>query len=339
MPDIKTSAPVNFVYRTAFDVSAALAAADIEHHIAQDAERRCLFAGTRADLNMIALTFLHLRSAGYGNITLSRHPAAGLINVVHSHHLRAFGHDPRRFDVCIRGDYPARPWAQFHIVQNEDQLGGPNSAVLRLWPQPRIVPRNATRTAFQRIGYLGQLEKNLAGDAAFWRALLAPQGFAFVVKDADAWHDYDDLDAVIAIRRFGRHRFSDKPPSKLINAWIAGVPFIGGSDSAYEQVGTLDTDYLLATTPDGVLVALQSLRDDEGLRTRLVANGRRKAQAFSREAIINHWVDVLEGAVEQRYRAWSRRPGQERLRSKALALGDWMYDSAKAGARKVRLHK
>ena len=314
MRTLATPAPVNFVYLTPFDVDAARTSEDIDAFVAGDTENRFLFSGQRADLNMIAMTYFYLRAAGIDNVILSPEPQDGAINIMHSEHIRRAPPTSSQFTVCVQGDYPRRPQAQFHIVQNRDQLRD-DDAVVWLWPQPGLLPRAASREdRFRRIGYLGQVEGNLAHDVACWQEKLRSLDLEFVAPPPDRWHDYRDIDAVVGVRRFARNPFPNKPPSKLVNAWFAGVPFIGGTDSAFRQVGHDGEDYLEVRSEDGLMAALKLLRDRRDIRERIVNRGRESSVAFTKPALIERWCEVLQGPVTERYQRWRDNPRAETLR-------------------------
>lgn len=332
---LRAPARVNFVLSSDFDPTSALAAASIDALVGQDEDFRLAMNGSKADLNMIALTFIYMRRAGIEGIRLSRQLEPGWINIAHSESLRLLPARSDAFAVDVQGDFPRRRWAHHHIVQNRDQLDR-HSSCIYLWPQPGIVPRAPTGPAVQRVGYLGQTYNgNLAWDEDRWRQLLQPLGVEFVAKSPDRWHDFSDLDAAIAIRSFGDAPHSAKPPSKLINAWLAGVPFIGGADSAYVQAGTPGVDYLRASTPQDVVRAVAALRSDPGLAAALVDRGRERAARFDNAAILRRWIDVIEGPVARRYARWSASPRQERVRSRMLIAADRAAVELRRRARKV----
>ena len=334
MRTLATPVPVNFVYLTPFDVEGALASRDIDAFVTGSADNRFLFSGQRADLNMIALSYFYLAEAGVRNIELAPMPREGAINIMHSEHVRRLPPPAGQFTVCVQGDYPRRPQTQFHIVQNRDQLRH-DDAVIWLWPQPGLIPRSALRTdRFERVGYLGQVEGNLAHDAAYWREKLRPLGLDFVTPPPDRWHDYSDLDAIVGIRRFGRKPFSNKPPSKLVNAWFAGVPFVGGRDSAFRQVGRDGEDYMETTSEEELLAALSALRDNVALRRKLVAEGSQRCRAFTRPALTMRWCEVLEGPIAERYERWLANPVTERLRFSANSALHHGFERAKRTVRR-----
>lgn len=317
---LQTSLPLNFVYTTPFDVDALLAAPSFEHHAVHDEAFRALVS-SQGDICWAVQTYALMRERGIDNIRLTMAPSRDCINVLHSEVLRHAGADPARFDICVQADFSYRPSAHFHLLQNEDFVGG-NRVCIWLYPQAGIIPRQAPEGRMQRVGYLGHVNNNLVWKHARWQEFLDPLGVEFVTAPASQWHDFSDLDAVIAIRGFGHKRYSSKPPSKLINAWLAGVPFIGGSDSAYRQIGTPDEDFLLATNPDEVAVAIRRLRDEPGLVAKLVRNGRERARNFTVDTLIDRWCEVIEGPVEQRYRTWRSRPALEGARTRAMWAAD-----------------
>ncbi|WP_162301903.1 glycosyltransferase [Croceibacterium ferulae] len=325
---MKTSAPVNFVYESTFDRAALEAAPSFEHHAVHDADFRALLS-SRGDTCWAVATYYHLRERGYTGISLSLAPRRDCINVLHSEQLRKIGADPRRFDICIQADFAHRPAAQFHILQNA-RYEGENRATIWLYPQIGILPRTAPAGRLTRIGYLGHVNNSSVWSGERWQAFLQPLGVEFVTAPPRLWHDFSDLDAVIAIRDFGKRPHYSKPPSKLINAWIAGVPFIGGSDSAYRQIGTPGEDFLLATSPQEVRDALDRLRRDPALVSRLVQNGRQRMADFTVDRLIEKWVATLEGPAEARFLQWQHRPGYEALRSHALATIDRGWVQTKA---------
>lgn len=158
------------------------------------------------------------------------------------------------------------------------------------------------------------------------------------MPDNGSWHDLRSFDLLIAIRSFDRRRYTGKPPSKLVNAWLAGVPFIGGADAAYGQVGTLGEDYLRATSPDEVIAAVRRLRDEPGLRDRLIRAGRTRAAAFAVPAIVERWREVLTGPVLAGFHRHQRNPRRQWARTSML----WRIDAVRVRARRfarVALHR
>ncbi len=124
-------------------------------------------------------------------------------------------------------------------------------------------------------------------------------GLNFIVCGADRWHDYREADCVVAMRGFGRSAYLHKPGTKLYNAWLAGVPFIGGMDSAYAADGKPGRDFLQVSKRDELFAHLRQLRERPELRQQLVAAGRAAASNFSFQATLARWQRLLGDTVPE----------------------------------------
>lgn len=224
---------------------------------------------------------------------------------------------PGLFLVDVVADSLPHKDGILHIVQNAAHAARlPWSVFIPHWPQPDLVPRAKERGAkFERVAFFGD-DRNLAielRDHAWQAELQRTTGASFEIRRTERWHDYSDVDAVVAVRDFGGMRQLHKPATKLYNAWIAGVPFIGGADSAYAADGKPGRDYLVARTPSEVLRHLAELSRSPEQRGALAAAGRNKAENFSEEAMARRWRQLVEETIPQRMRrrqsapVWARR--------------------------------
>ena len=200
-----------------------------------------------------------------------------------------------------------------HIVQNAAHARRlPWSVFIPHWPQPDLVPRQKERGGkFERVAFFGDT-RNLAPEllSPAWQAeMQRATGALFEIRGAEDWHDYSDVDAVVAVRDFSGKQLLNKPSTKLYNAWIAGVPFIGGTDSAYSADGKAGRDYLVARTPAEVLGHLSELSRSPERRAELVSAGRRKAAQFKEEAIARRWRQLNEETIPERVRKRQAAPG------------------------------
>ena len=281
-----------------------------------------------ANLEWLLQAYLILKQRGNLNVICSNHFVPGCINIIHSDDLIKLKGSSKDFIVCVKGDFPWRKWAHYHIVQNQNELKA-NTSFLPLWVQPGLIKRNAERKGVTRVAYAGQTwNGNLAGTEETWTTLFKPHGIEFVNLPTGACHDLKDIDVLIGIRSFDDKPYNSKPPSKLVNAWHAHIPFIGGNDSAFKQVGTPGKDYLLATSPEEVLNAVLKLRDDPNLYQTLVNNGIEKAGQFTRDAIAAKWESILAGPVVARLNQWNQRQDFERNRFISLSsLGSMKHQS------------
>lgn len=217
------------------------------------------------------------------------------------------------FVAGIVADYLPGPGAHVHVVQNSVHARRLwNSSFMPLWPHPNLVPRDPARgDVFENICFFGDAS-NLAPelrDPAWRKKLRDDLGLRFVICDADRWHDYSEADAVIAIRSFDRAPHLHKPATKLYNAWLAGVPFIGGHDSAYAGDGQPGGNYLAAGTPGELLAELGRLKNDPALRASLVAAGRAAGGGFTPPAILGRWKFLLGEKAPELFTRWRRRSG------------------------------
>ena len=289
--------------------------------------------GAKLEWNLQA--YLILKQRGNLNVTCSNHFVPGCINIIHSDGLINLRGTSKDFIVCVKGDFPWRKWAHYHIVQNQNELKT-NTSFLPLWVQPGLIKRNADRKGVSRVAYAGQTwNGNLAGTEETWTSLFKPHGIEFVNLPTGACHNLRDIDVLIGIRSFDDKPYNSKPPSKLVNAWHAHIPFIGGHDSAFKQVGTPGKDYLLATTPGEVLNAVLQMRDDPNLYQSLVNNGIEKATQFTREAIAKKWENILTGPVVERLNQWEQRQDFERNRFTSLSRFDSMKHQSKQLIKKI----
>ncbi len=235
----------------------------------------------------------------------------------------------RVFFVGVVADYLAHPGAHLHIVQNKAHARRLwNSAFMPLWPHPNLIPRDPARSdRFENVCFFGE-HSNLAAEIAdrrWQRKLRDELGVNFVICRADRWHDYSEADCVVAVRGFGRSTYIHKPATKLYNAWLAGVPFIGGMDSAYAADGKPGRDFLRASTPDELLAHIRRLREDPALRKKLVAEGGIAGSKFSFEATLDRWKRLLGDTVPELAARWQRKSIAERRALLALqAASVWL---------------
>ena len=276
-------------------------------------------------------TYLNLRAERFPCELVDEFPSDGIV-IVHNDFLPHTGSDDDppwekrgRFDpallstfvLCYQADRPRHPYAHVHVVQNgEDAIRNGRSLLARfaglwlryipLWTQPGLVPRRDDRgddvTNVVFYGIPGELDPSLMDPA--WIDRLRAQGFEFSVREPERWHDYSDADAVLAVRSFEYPgKWLWKPPSKLFNSWMAGVPAILGRESAYRAERRRSLDYIEVVTRDEVEAALVRLRDEPGLRKAMVENGRRRLVEVDDRALTARWLNLIEDAVPA-YERW-----------------------------------
>jgi hypothetical protein len=256
-------------------------------------------------------TWLALERSGFpANLTHSL-PSDGTLVALTNCVSADFRASERVFFVGVVADHVAHPRAHLHLVQNKAHAQRLwSSAFMPLWPHPNLIPRNPARLdRFENVCFFGE-SANLARELAdsSWRKRLRDKlGLNFVVCGADRWHDYSEADCVVAVRGFGRSVYIHKPATKLYNAWLAGVPFIGGMDSAYAADGRPGRDFLQASTTDELFARIRVLQERPALREQLVAAGKISARNFSFEATLDRWKRLLDHTVPELAARWRRK--------------------------------
>src|SRR5205807_2465078 len=104
--------------------------------------------------------------------------------------------------------------------------------ITNVWPTQGIVITHTDflphkgGDRFMNVAYFGiegELDPSLRDEQ--WQARLRDLGFDFTIRHPETWHDYRDVDVIVAARSFDYPGgWLLKPASKLLNAWRAGVP-------------------------------------------------------------------------------------------------------------------
>lgn len=255
----------------------------------------------------ILQTYVILRQRDRLAVSIGFELRTNAVNIVHSSQLANCWPRPAMFVVCIRADYRPVPWARFHIVQNQRQASRSYLWVPH-WPQPGLMPRGRNRNEVVTVGFAGR-SYYLAGRRSDWEGELARIGCKLEILSSDRWNDLSEIDVLLAIRSFDKRTWDTKPPSKLINAWLAGIPLIAGVDSAYAQIGCPGVDYIQVHSMDEAVQWIQILRQDRDQYRAIVAAGEKRAIAFRREAIAMSWETLLRDRMAREFTDWRARQG------------------------------
>lgn len=280
--------------------------------------------------NWILLTCGRLMSAGAAVSLCSKIPESGIVIALTGNLPAGYRAPSGTFLVGVVADGLPHPACHFHVVQNGVHAARlPRSIHIPHWPQPGLIPRDPGRAdRFENLVFYGD-PPNLAPalrEAAFADALKSRLGISFRIAGSADWHDYSQTDCVLAVREFGNHPFLRKPATKLYNAWLAGVPFLGGSDSAFSFDGSPGGDYIRATTLGEVNSALRGLLQDVDLRHRLVSAGRDAMKRFTPEHILSLWTRFLDGTLTCIAQAYFSKGPSARLLYRATQLSIVGFD-------------
>ncbi len=276
-------------------------------------EKEGKIASTQA---WIFQTWIFLQRAGFHATLVHDLPPDGIVICLAGSLPQNFHPPHGLFMADIVSDGLPHPEAHVHIVQNSFHASRlPGAVFMPHWPQPGIIPRDTSRkNTFERIAFFGD-EKNLAlelRNPQWQKKLQNKTGAILEIRGAERWNDYHNVDAAIAIRDFRGRRQLHKPATKLYNAWLAGVPFVGGADSAYAADGNAGVDYLMARSPDETLNALAALANDPPRRLRLVREGSRAVQFFTPESITKRWQTLLADDLPVRAAKYAAQPAWRR---------------------------
>jgi len=249
-------------------------------------------------------TWLHLSEGGADVALVEEMPSEGVVVTLNGWLGPDFAAPRELFVAGVVADGLPHPGVDLQIVQNlwhARRMSG--SVFVPHWPQPGLVPRDPARGAkLENVCFFGD-PQNLAAelrDSAWRRKFSETTGARFEVRGAERWHDYREVDAVVAVRRFGSGHQPHKPATKLYNAWLAGVPFIAGNDSAYRAEGTPGGDYLTTSSPGEVITRVLELRNLPERREEIVECGRKKAGELGTAQLESRWRTLLDSMAPQR---------------------------------------
>jgi hypothetical protein len=261
-------------------------------------------------------TYLRLRTASFPCELVKTLPTTGIV-LAHRDSLPDAFPPPgaQVLLVCLKAEREHHPYAQLHVVQNpQEMVSSPTdlwpSYYMPHWLQPGLIPRDPARgDRFETVAYFG-LERNLAPalQEPSWSEQLSSLGLRWQIVNRDRWHDYSEVDVVLAVRSFDRQAHTSKPATKLYNAWHAGVPAVLGPESAFQAERHGELDYLEVTSLTDAIAVLKRLRDDVELRHAMIANGQIRATDTQSTKLVERWQDFLINQAVPVYERWCRTP-------------------------------
>jgi hypothetical protein len=284
-----------------------------------------------------------LSAIGFPCRLVEQMPDEGII-VTHREFLpNALVPNARQLFVCIVADHRRHPFAQLHMVQNpqDPMLAKPSpwpAGFVPHWTEATLIPRNADRgQTLANVSYFGlpgRLAPQLRGDR--FHALMRRHGYDFRIVARDRWNDYSHTDAVLAVRSFAALPYHKFPPSKLYNSWLARVPALLGSESAYRAERRSRLDYFEVRSTDDILAALDRLRSNPTLRAAIVRNAAKRAAELDASRIAARWADFLEHVAVPAYHEWrDKSPARRRAFLSMRPLQYASFTAADLGARSV----
>jgi len=284
----------------------------------------------------ILQTWLRLRRAGHPVELSGTAPDDGLI-VFHAKQAKDLLLQRSRLRdavlVGVRADNREPLIADFEILQNGFFAEGRRRFFMPHWPQSGLLPRDPARgERIERIAYKGFAANLHPGfRTPEWTDFLAQEGIEWVV-DAVAfdgrnrreldWPDFRTVDLALAVRPAERKQRRSKPATKLVNAWLAGVPALLGPELAFQELRRSELDYLEVASVAEAREAVLRLRRDPGLYRAMVENGRQRGAEFTHEAIVALWAKLLFETIPAL--AAERSGWVRHLPLPARAAGRWL---------------
>lgn len=219
----------------------------------------------------------------------------------------------RSYVVGCRHDRGRPEICEQRIVQNPLNVIDETDHFLPHWPQPGLKPRQHDRKSkVENLVYKGR-GNNLASPfkTSDFLSQLEKLGIQLLMSPEDNNRErvidatnYETADVVLAVRNCTEYNLSIKPPSKLINAWLAGVPALLGPEPAYQQLRKSELDYIEVRSPQEVIQAIKRLKNDPDLYLAMIENGRQRAKEFTPDQIALHWRNLLAGEIATGYEKW-----------------------------------
>ena len=252
-----------------------------------------------------------LRSKGY-TVTAGCNVPNNSIVVAHSDDINQFFSGLyRAFIVGIRADRSTVLSAHIEILQNGLHGESSHQKFIPLWHQPGLIPRNPSRgLRIQKIAYFGRKDSlpPWFSHSDFLSAL-SQLNIQFDVR-SDAWHDYSEVDLLLAHRVEAPTMLLQKPGTKLYNAWLAGVPALLSPEPEYLRLRHSPHDFIDVNSPEDVIAAVKQLLSNPVDYEHMLKQCESRSKEFTDQAIASIWMDFLTGPVIQAYKDWcqSRNP-------------------------------
>jgi hypothetical protein len=225
--------------------------------------------------------------------------------------------------VCVQADYGRHQYAQYHIAQNplgvsnfnfskrsfleEKLFSFTKSYFIAHWNQNDIIERNLSRgESFKNVCFYG-ISQNFPQDLLepSFKEKLKNEGIDLkIITDSDQWNDYSETDCVLAIRDFENKPHYNKPFSKIINSYIAGVPVIAGNESSSLYLkNILEINIPIVKNSEECFIAVKQVKENYSSCLKNVKIEKEKLKKFQDDFILLSWENLLQ-EMQQNYKLW-----------------------------------
>jgi hypothetical protein len=256
-------------------------------------------------------TYLRLKEHGFSCLATETLPDEGIIVANRFYLPDKLKPNDRQLFVHLKADNRRHPYAQLHVICNPcdplltQQRGGLWQAhYIPAWPQIGLIPRDHRRgNRFENIAHIGG---NLAPELCtnLWKKKLNSIGLKWEMRGQDRLNDFSDIDAIVSVRSFDNRQHTNKPATKLYNAWMAGVPAVFGPESAVRAERKSEFDYFEVRSPEEAFLAVKRLKEDEGLRNKIIKNASLRASELAPENYVSRWKYLLTEVAPEAYEGW-----------------------------------
>lgn len=279
------------------------------------------FAGG-AERVWILQTYLRLKGAGYPVQISSDIPGDGIVVLHRQSELEYFSRRFLRFPITVttNADTGVYRWADAEIVQDPTKAAPGRAYYVPFWPQPGLLPRSQNRgSVIHKVGFKGshgRLDPAFTSDdwLQFLRHRNVEWDYDVRIQDAYGvpkgrlrWNNYSDLDLVIGLGWLKLPQQIHKPPNRLVNAWLAGVPAILGPEPAFRALRRSELDYIEVETYEDAKRAVDFLLNHPDRYEAMIDNGRKRAAEFTTDRIVRRWAEVLFEVLPRVLRNWRSR--------------------------------
>jgi glycosyltransferase involved in cell wall biosynthesis len=266
-------------------------------------------------------TYLHLKTVYHCEL-VNEIPAQGIVLADRDSLGNVYPYLDSVMLICAKGDREFHPSAHLHIVHNPYDFENHQNSIwnpdyISHWPQPGLISRDSNRgSKIENVAFIGtasQLAEELKSNP--WIEALNDLDCKWLpIFNKDKWNDCTNIDVIIAARSFDGKSYHNKPASKLINCWWAGVPAILTPESSFMACRKSELDFLIIESTEDAINAIKKLKHNPNLYLDMIQNGLERAQEFSPEIVKQQWIDFFDNFAFPAYDKWqSLSPFQKRI--------------------------
>lgn len=264
----------------------------------------------------ILTTYINLKRRGLSCEVVEQMPEAGIVIADRDTLGNKYSYLDKVMLICAKGDREFHPSAQLHVVHNPCEFDLTKNSLWKPyyiphWPQPGLIPRLKERGSLaENVAFIGT-RSNLVQEflSEKWINSLKDLNCKWhPIWNPIRWNDYSYIDIVIAVRSFSQTAWLNKPTSKLVNCWLAGVPVILTPESAFTALRKSELDFCEITSLDEAIETVAKLKNNSQLYQSMVNNGFIRVQEYTQEKIVEHWLSFFYEHIFLEYEKFIKMP-------------------------------